>query len=332
MKKRNLIAIIMTAVGIVFMTAALLLIYLNDPIRGTGSIDWAISTYFHSLDIGALETIMEVITFLGDAIVYIAIFVILYYLWDKKKAYRAIAMLVSSSVVNSSAKAAIKLDRPIAINAALDEISYGPPSGHTQISTTFWGVLGAFVTKWGMLTAAIVLPLLIAFSRIYLVVHWFTDVLLGFGIGFILLAIFLVVLKPIENYFEDKSITVKIIWSILVGILFAIPVVFLHYSIPVTGIEQMVNNLRYIVIFTTVSISYSIEGQLIDFNNEIDKWWKGALRVLLAAVVLAGVYLYGKYVMIATFWIQTTLDTVIYALLGPTIVLLLPWIIKKLNL
>jgi hypothetical protein len=118
----------------------------------------------------------------------------------------------------------------------------------------------------------------------------------------------------------------------LVGILFATPIVLLHYSITGTGIEQMISNLRYVVVFTTVSISYSIEGKLIDFSNEIDKWWKGVLRVLIAAVVLAGVYLYGSQVEIATFWIQATLDIVIYALLGPVIVLLLPWIIKKLNL
>ncbi|MCG3225344.1 MAG: phosphatase PAP2 family protein [Candidatus Heimdallarchaeota archaeon] len=332
MKKRNLIAIIMAVTGIIFMTVALLLVYLNDPIRGTGSIDWVISTFFQNLDIGILNTIMGIITYLGEAIIYIALLVILYYLWDKKKAYRAITMLVSSSVVNSSAKAAFRLDRPTAINTEIEEISFGLPSGHTQLSTTFWGVLSAFITKWGMLTVSIILPILIAFSRIYLVVHWFTDVLMGFGIGFIILAIFLVVLKPIENYFEDKSTTVKIIWSILVGILFATPIVLLHYSIPSTGIEQMISNLRYIVVFITVSISYSIEGQLIDFSNEIEKWWKGVLRVLLAVVVLAGVYFYGSYVEIATFWIQATLDLVIYALLGPVIILLLPWIMKKLNI
>jgi membrane-associated phospholipid phosphatase len=331
MKKRNLIAIIMTVTGTIFMIAALLLVYLNDPIRGTGSIDWIVSSFFHNLDIGVLSTIMEIITYLGEAIIYIAILVILYYLWDKKKAYRAITMLVSSSVVNASAKAAFRLDRPTVINSDIEEISYGLPSGHTQLSTTFWGVLGAFVTKWGMLTVSILLPILIAFSRIYLVVHWFTDVLMGFGIGFIVLALFLVLQKPIEDYFEDKSTTVKIIWSVLVGIIFATPIVLLHYSIPGTGIEQMISNLRYVIVFTTVTISYSIEGQLIGFSNEIDKWWKGVLRVLLAAVVLGGVYFYGT-IDITNFWLQASLDLVIYALLGPIIVLLLPWIIKKLNL
>jgi membrane-associated phospholipid phosphatase len=331
MKKRNLIAIIMTAAGIIIMTAAVLIVYLNDPIRGIASIDWQISSFFSGIDNSTLGVIMSIITYLGEAIVYIAILVMLYYVWDKKKAYRAIAMLVSSSVVNSSVKAAFRLDRPTAINTKIDEISYGLPSGHAQNSTTFWGVLSVFVTKWGMLTVSILLPLLIAFSRIYLVVHWFTDVLMGFGIGFVLLAIFLVVMRPIENYFEDKSTTIKIVWSILVGVLFAIPIVFLHYTIPDTGLEQLISNLKYVVVLVTVSISYSIEGKLIDFSNKIEKWWKGVLRVLLAIVVLAGVFFYGD-VEIATFWIQATLDLAVYALLGPIFILLLPWIMKKLNI
>jgi len=149
----------------------------------------------------------------------------------------------------------------------------------------------------------------------------------------IILAIFLVVLNPIENYFENKSITVKILWSIAVGIVFAIPIVLLHYKIPSTGLESMVGNLKYVAIFTTASISYAIEGKLVNFDNRIEKWWKGILRVLLAIVVLAGVYLYGEFFdpdPLTT--LKMILDLVIYALLGPIFILLLPWIIKKLNL
>lgn len=334
MKTRNLIAIIMSSVGAALIVVALVLVYANDPLRGVSSLDYKISEFFLNNSTGTGTTIMKIVTFLGNAIFYLAILVILYYVWDKKKAYRAIVALVTTRMVNASTKAAFKLPRPDDIfGHTIKETSFGLPSGHTQLSTTLWGVLCSFVVKWGMLIVSIALPLLIAFSRIYLAVHWFTDVLMGFGIGLIILAIFLVVLNPIENYFENKSITVKILWSIAVGIVFAIPIVLLHYKIPSTGLESMVGNLKYVAIFTTASISYAIEGKLVNFDNRIEKWWKGILRVLLAIVVLAGVYLYGEFFdpdPLTT--LKMILDLVIYALLGPIFILLLPWIIKKLNL
>lgn len=334
MKTRNLIAIIMSSVGAALIVVALVLVYANDPLRGVSSLDYKISEFFLNSSTGTGTTIMKIVTFLGNAIVYLAILVILYYVWDKKKAYRAIVALVTTRVVNASTKAAFKLPRPDdTFGHTIKETTFGLPSGHTQLSTTLWGVLCSFVVKWGMLIVSIALPLLIAFSRIYLAVHWFTDVLMGFGIGLIILAIFLVVLNPIENYFENKSIAAKILWSIAVGIVFAMPIVLLHYKIPSTGLESMISNLKYVAIFTTASISYAIEGKLVNFDNRIEKWWKGILRVLLAIVVLAGVYLYGEFFdpdPLTT--LKIILDLVIYALLGPIFILLLPWIIKKLNL
>ena len=331
MKKRNLIAIIMSIVGIALIVAAMVLVYVYG--RGATTLDYMISDFFLNNSSGTGNTIFGIITYLGEAIIYIAILVILYYVWDKKKAYRAIVALVSTTVINASTKAAFKLPRPDdTFGHTIDETSYGLPSGHTQMSTAFWGVLGSFVVKWWMLTLSIVLPLLIAFSRIYLVVHWFTDVLMGFGLGLIILAIFLVSLKPIENYFENKSTITKVLWSIIIGIVFATPIVLLNLF-PALELESMVDNLRYIAVFTTASISYAIEGKVVNFDNKMDKWWKGLLRVLLAVVVLAGVFLYGMFFdpEPAT-TLKMVLDLVIYALLGPVIILLLPWIMKKLNI
>jgi membrane-associated phospholipid phosphatase len=321
----------MSVIGVALIVAAMVLVYVYG--RGATSLDYIISDYFLNNSSGTGNTIMGIITYLGEAIVYIAILVILYYVWDKKKAYRTVVALVSTTVVNASAKLAFKLPRPDdTFGHIIEETTYGLPSGHTQMSTVFWGTLGSLVAKWGMITASILLPLVIAFSRIYLVVHWFTDVLMGFGLGLIILAIFLVILEPIENYFEDKSTSIKVIWSILIGIVFATPLVLLNLF-PTLELEVMVDNLRYVVVFTTASISYVIEGKIIDFDNKIDKWWKGIIRVLFAVIILAGVFLYGMFFdpEPAT-TLKMVLDLVVYALLGPILFLLLPWIIKKLNL
>jgi undecaprenyl-diphosphatase len=55
------------------------------------------------------------------------------------------------------------------------------PSGHTLVSFEASVSIFAFNKKWGV--PAIVLAFLIAFSRIYLYVHYVTDVLAGIVMG-----------------------------------------------------------------------------------------------------------------------------------------------------
>jgi uncharacterized membrane protein (DUF485 family) len=51
----------------------------------------------------------------------------------------------------------------------------------------------------------IVLILLIGFSRVYLRVHYASDVLAGFIIGFLWLLISLVVVERVENYISSEK-------------------------------------------------------------------------------------------------------------------------------
>jgi membrane-associated phospholipid phosphatase len=67
--------------------------------------------------------------------------------------------------------------------------SYSFPSGHAMVSLAAYGV-GAFVIgkfrprlRWLLTAVAPVWILLIGFSRVYLGVHWFTDVVAGFAAG-----------------------------------------------------------------------------------------------------------------------------------------------------
>ena len=69
------------------------------------------------------------------------------------------------------------------------------PSGHAMISMTVYGLAAWFLaehfTQWrkAILWTMGVLILLIGFSRIYLGVHWASDVLAGFIFGFVIVAL-----------------------------------------------------------------------------------------------------------------------------------------------
>jgi membrane-associated phospholipid phosphatase len=69
--------------------------------------------------------------------------------------------------------------------------NWGIPSGHTTGTVTLWGgILSLFRNKW-VWALAIALIVLIPFSRLYLGMHFLADVLAGYLLGAILLAIFI---------------------------------------------------------------------------------------------------------------------------------------------
>jgi undecaprenyl-diphosphatase len=89
------------------------------------------------------------------------------------------------------------------------------PSGHAIMAVTFYGFIIYILfhtvdhsgAKYFLTALLVILILLIGFSRIYLRVHYASDVLSGFIIGLLWLFISLAVLNRIEHYFKEKVIT-----------------------------------------------------------------------------------------------------------------------------
>jgi len=86
------------------------------------------------------------------------------------------------------------------------------PSGHAIMSVTFYGLL-IYITsqtvkdkrlKWLLISLFIILIQLIGFSRVYLRVHYASDVVVGYIVGVSWLLISLKVLKKIEDYNKQK--------------------------------------------------------------------------------------------------------------------------------
>ena len=156
-----------------------------------------------------LDKIMIVITTLGDAgIFWILVSVILLFF----KKYRKIgvaslgALVLSLIFTNGIIKNLFDRVRPFMYDEAIrqsllikEPFDSSFPSGHTSASIAAAVSIFIFNKKWG--TAAIVLALMIGFSRLYLFVHFPTDVLTGLIAG-ILYAIIsaLIVVKLDEKY------------------------------------------------------------------------------------------------------------------------------------
>ena len=73
--------------------------------------------------------------------------------------------------------------------------SYSFPSGHATVSAAVCCTLAyvlwreGFVGRWTALAFAVVVPILVGVSRLYLNVHWATDVLGGWIVGLMIAAL-----------------------------------------------------------------------------------------------------------------------------------------------
>jgi hypothetical protein len=69
----------------------------------------------------------------------------------------------------------------------ITESANGFPSGHAQISLTLWVIAASWIGKKWAYIAAVLVSLLVGFSRLYLGVHFPTDLLGGWALGALIL-------------------------------------------------------------------------------------------------------------------------------------------------
>ena len=148
-----------------------------------------------------LDTIMQGITYLGEELVFMAVALILFWCVDKWKGYFILAVGFLGTILNQFLKLAFRVERPwvkdpsftIVESARSGATGYSFPSGHTQNAVgTFGGIARGTKKNW-LRVVLIVLSCLIAFSRMYLGVHYPTDV----GVAFVTAVVLILVLYPI---------------------------------------------------------------------------------------------------------------------------------------
>jgi membrane-associated phospholipid phosphatase len=157
-----------------------------------------------------LTILMKVFTNLGSSVAYIVILPLIYWCVDEKKGLRLGIVVLVSAWLNLSLKFLLDQPRPFFMNydpslGMISETMGGLPSGHAQNSLVLWAIIASWVNKKWFYGIAALFCLLVGLSRIYLGVHFPTDVIGGWIIGGVLLGIYFFAGKQIETLLASHS-------------------------------------------------------------------------------------------------------------------------------
>jgi membrane-associated phospholipid phosphatase len=182
------------------------------PSRFEGVYGWGLDLIriIQKIESPVLTAVMKAVTALGGVYFYLFLLLIIFWCVDEKKGLRLGLLLLVSVWLNLFFKDLLKQPRPFNLDPSVGlafESSHGIPSGHAQMSLVFW----VFMADWGrasfkkfktpVTAGAVFIMLLVAFTRLYLGVHFPTDILAGWLLGGIILGLYFLTEKKFSALF-----------------------------------------------------------------------------------------------------------------------------------
>lgn len=152
-----------------------------------------------------MTKVVKIITWFGSTVGIILLCIFSLFIFkDKKINISIVVNLIIITILNNLIKIIFMRVRPD-INPLVIETSYSFPSGHSMISMAFYGYLIYIIYthknnikfKWILVTILSILIFLIGISRIYLGVHYTSDVIGGFSFSIAYLIIYISIVQKL---------------------------------------------------------------------------------------------------------------------------------------
>ncbi len=202
---------LITTVGTVGIVSCLIIIYIvaqiSDEVleQEAFAFDQTILLWIHAFANPTLDRLMQIITRFNDpnVVSIMAGFALILLLW--KRCYPEVKIFLidcaGGVILSYGLKSVFGKTRPDLWQSPIKEVSFSYPSGHALGSIVFYGFLAHLIAtrypqfSWLIYLLAAAFIGAIGLSRLYLGVHWPTDIIGGYGIGFLWLTFCITMLK-----------------------------------------------------------------------------------------------------------------------------------------
>lgn len=250
-----------------------------------------IVNYFYNMSSNFLDAFLSIVEILGTEMFFFIMFLLMYWIFDKKYAFKMAGIYLGSVLINFSLKNIIRRPRPY----PNQNDSFSMPSGHCQSyavvvssSVVFENRHKKFKTwKWIVYPIALLLiGGLLAVDRMYFGRHFLSDCLVGLCVGTLCAVGF----AYLMDWFEKIS---KIL--LLKFMLFVLPVaVGLFCVATFTDIFDVEATLRIyacVGVYLGVLVGYFLDKKTLNYTPTGDTKTM-CLKVLLGTLIMFATYFF----------------------------------------
>ena len=174
--------------------------------------DQGLATFIAGHRPGWLTPLMQLVTWLGSSFFIIpGGLAVGGYLWFRRRSWQSVVMMAAAFLgaagLYDIVKPAVGRSRPpAALQVGGPDEGWAFPSGHATQSISFYAMLAVVLTicyaprrRLLLAIGAALVTLVVGASRLYLGVHWLTDVLGGYALGLAWLAVVMVTTLLLEE-------------------------------------------------------------------------------------------------------------------------------------
>jgi len=267
----------------------------------------------------------------GSEIGYLVILTLVYWCVDKRVGQGLVYAHLFTATLNCWLKDLWRIPRPDdpALEGLLQqagiagrvqplrhESSPSFPSGHAQGAMVAWGYMAYRFRRAWLWVLAVLMIVLIGFSRMYLGVHYPQDVIGGLVVGAVYLALWLWTEPHVWRWLSSLRVGWRYLWAVLVPL----AVLLIHPA------EATATTMGAVL---GLGVGFVLEGQTLRFGTG-GRWWQRVLRAVLGLVGIAVTY--GGLSVLFALWdvgrpsAEIAWRVIRYALLGFIGGWVLPWL------
>lgn len=234
------------------------------------------------------DWIFSAVTVLGDEMFFIAVAMLLFWCVDKRFGFKLINVYLLGCCVVEGVKNVVARRRPYTYDGVESVTEptggYSFPSGHSHSISNLSTQISLQYRKKRVWIPAVVLCVVIAFSRLYLGQHFLSDVIVGLALGVVLASVFSMLFELLGDKEERIAYGVVPVCIIVLIMLCA------------CGLQGSASNVfKVLGGYSAVTIGYYFEKKYVRLNVEA-KWYVQLIKIAIGIVLTLGVKEGLKYV------------------------------------